>query len=123
LARELADVVLHPPLGPVAPPLAALPPWTYAWTLWPAVGLLPHSVRADYGLRWGLLERAVAAWLAAGWRAWRPVLPAGFRQMPAAQAADRRLEAAAASVAAAAADGSGGDQFGMPSQDPDPSAR
>jgi hypothetical protein len=25
------------------------------------------------------------------WRAWRPILPAGFRQMPPALAADRRL--------------------------------
>ncbi len=90
-ARELADVVLHPPLGPVAPLLAALPPWTYAWTLWPAVGLLPDVVRAGYGLPWGLRERAVSAWLVAGWRGWRPLLPRAFRQMPQALAADRRL--------------------------------
>jgi uncharacterized protein (DUF2236 family) len=91
LARELADVVLHPPLGPVAPMLSGLPAWTYAWTLWPAVGLLPQSVREGYGLRWGRFERAVAAWLVATWRLWRPILPAGFRQMPQALGADRRI--------------------------------
>jgi uncharacterized protein (DUF2236 family) len=91
VARELADAVLHPPLGPVMPALARLPAAAYAWTLWPAIGLLPDSVRTDYGLRWGLRERAVAAWLVAGWRAWRPILPPSFRQMPQALAADRRV--------------------------------
>jgi uncharacterized protein (DUF2236 family) len=91
VARELADAVLHPPLGPVMPALARLPAAAYAWTLWPAIGLLPDTVRTDYGLRWGLREQAVAAWLVAGWRAWRPILPASFRQMPQALAADRRI--------------------------------
>ncbi|HEX5824100.1 MAG TPA: oxygenase MpaB family protein, partial [Candidatus Limnocylindrales bacterium] len=31
LARELAEVVLHPPLGPVVPALAAIPSVAYAW--------------------------------------------------------------------------------------------
>jgi uncharacterized protein (DUF2236 family) len=92
-ARELAHAVLHPPLGPVIPALAGLPAATYAWTLWPAVGLLPPSIREAYGLPWGPLQRAVAAWLVAGWRGWRPVLPDAFRQMPQALAADRRAAA------------------------------
>ena len=91
VARELADVVLHPPLGPVAPPLAGLPAWTYAWTLWPAVGLLPDVVRDEYRLRWGALQRLVSSWLVAAWRGWRPILPPAFRQMPQALAADRRV--------------------------------
>ncbi len=90
-ARELAHAVLHPPLGPVIPPLAGLPAATYAWTLWPAIGLLPPAIREDYGLPWGPFRQAVAAWLVAGWRGWRPVLPATFRQMPQALAADRRI--------------------------------
>jgi uncharacterized protein (DUF2236 family) len=109
-ARALAHAVLHPPLGPVIPPLAAVPAAAYAWTLWPSIGLLPDVIRAAYGLPWGPLERAVSAWLVAGWRAWRPLLPATFRQMPQATAADRRV--------AAGRDA----QLGMPSQDPDPSA-
>ena len=94
LARELADVVLHPPLGPVVPVLGWVPSVAYSWTLWPAVGLLPPVVRDGYRLRWGFLERTVARWLVAGWRAWRPILPPGFRQMPQSLAADRRLAAA-----------------------------
>jgi uncharacterized protein (DUF2236 family) len=92
LARDLADVVLHPPLGPIIPALAGVPAPVYAWTLWPAVGLLPESVRVAYGLRWGPLERAVSAWLVTTWRAWRPLLPPDFRQMPQAVAADRRAQ-------------------------------
>ena len=93
VARELAEVVLNPPLAPLIPALAAVPPWMYSWTLWPSVGLLPASVREDYGLSWGARERLVSAWLVAAWKAWRPLLPAGFRQMPKALAADRRLAA------------------------------
>jgi uncharacterized protein (DUF2236 family) len=102
VARELAGVVLRPPLAPlasllpgptsaIAAALDRIPTATYAWTLWPSVGLLPESVREEYRLAWGLRERAVAAWLVAGWRAWRPLLPATFRQMPRALAADRRV--------------------------------
>lgn len=93
VARDLAHVVLQPPLGPVAALLDWLPARAYAWTLWPAVGLLPPTIRSGYELAWGPLERAVAAWLVAAWRGWRPLLPAGFRQMPGALAADRRIRA------------------------------
>ena len=89
-ARELAQAVLHPPLpGPLG--RAGVHPRLYDWTLWPSIGLLPPAVREAYGFRWGPIERAVAAWLVATWRAWNPKLPAGFRQMPQAIAADRRV--------------------------------
>jgi len=101
VARELASVVLRPPLAPLAgwmpggelvrPMLSRVPLALYDWTLWPAVGLLPASVRADYGLPWGVRERLVSDWLVATWRAWRPRLPVSFRQMPQALAADRRM--------------------------------
>jgi uncharacterized protein (DUF2236 family) len=91
VARELAEVVLHPPLAPLAGWLGVIPPAAYAWTLWPSIGLLPASVRDDYGLPWGVREQVVSAWLVAGWRAWRPLLPTSFRQMPKALAADRRM--------------------------------
>jgi len=102
VARDLAGVVLRPPLSPLATllplptgqaaaVLRRIPAGAYAWTLWPSVGLLPPSVREDYGLSWGPLERAVSAWLVAGWRGWRPLLPAGFRQMAKARAADDRV--------------------------------
>ena len=89
-ARDLAESILHPPLPGV---LARLPvdPRLYDWTLWPSLGLLPESVREAYGFRWGPLEKAVSTWLVTAWRAWNPLLPAAFRQMPQALAADRRL--------------------------------
>ncbi|HET7494157.1 MAG TPA: oxygenase MpaB family protein [Candidatus Limnocylindrales bacterium] len=88
-ARDLAGAILHPPL-PGLLARAGLHPRLYDWTLWPAIGLLPEPIREAYGFRWGSLERATAAWLVAGWRAWVPRLPAAFRQMPQALAADRR---------------------------------
>lgn len=89
-ARELAAAILHPPLPGVLGQLP-VPSRLYDWTLWPALGLLPADVRAAYGLPWGPVQRGVAAWLVTAWRAWRPWLPAGFRQMPQALAADRRI--------------------------------
>ena len=89
-ARAIAAAILRPPLGPVAPPLRRLPTRVYAWTLWPAVGLLPDRTRREFGLAWGPRERALSAWLVAGWRAWRPLVPAWLRWMPQARAADRR---------------------------------
>lgn len=102
VARDLADAILHPPLSPavaafgspfarVAPLLDAVPPGTYSWLLWPSIGLLPPTVREGYRLPWGPRERLVSAWLVAAWRAWRPVLPRAFRQMPQALAADARI--------------------------------
>lgn len=101
VARELGQTVLQPSIGPLAgllpfpsvarPLLDGLPVAAYAWTLWPAVGLLPARIREAYGLPWGIRERLVAGWLITLWRAWRPVLPEGFRQMPQALAADRRM--------------------------------
>ena len=107
VARELADVILHPPLGPAiggaamqrrlgpgAAPLrralALLPRSAATWTLIPAIGLLPPSVRAGYGLRWGPTERAVDAWLVTAWGLGRPLFPERVRWFPQALAADAR---------------------------------
>ena len=101
VARELGHAVLRPPLEPLAPllpfgrisdtVLANLPVEAYSWALWPAIGLLPDRIRHAYGLSWGRRERMVAGWLVAVWRVGRPWLPEGFRQMPQALAADRRV--------------------------------
>jgi uncharacterized protein (DUF2236 family) len=92
-ARELAATILHPPLPGVLA-RTGLHPRLYDWTLWPSIGLLPPSVREAYGLPWGPLERTVAGWLVTAWRAWNPLLPPSFRQMPQALAADRRVNGA-----------------------------
>jgi uncharacterized protein (DUF2236 family) len=89
-ARDLAEAILHPPLPGVLARLR-LPPVVYDWTLWPSIGLLPPAIREAYGFPWGPAQRAVAAWLVSGWRAWNPVLPRTFRQMPQALAADDRV--------------------------------
>jgi uncharacterized protein (DUF2236 family) len=91
IARDLAGAILRPPLGPLHPILAGLPTGLYAWTMWPSVGLLPESIRQGYGLAWGRRQRLVSAWLTAGFRGWRPILPLGFRTMPWALAADARM--------------------------------
>jgi uncharacterized protein (DUF2236 family) len=104
LARELAEGILHPPLGPavaaagwpfdrVASMLDAVPARAYGWLFWPSIGLLPSRVREGYGFPWGLRQRVVTTWLVATWQAWRPMLPPTFRQMPQALRADRRVGA------------------------------
>jgi uncharacterized protein (DUF2236 family) len=93
IAREIARTILNPPLGPVIPPLGWVPSQAYAWTLWPAVGLLPPRLRDEFGLRWGPLERGVSAWLVAGWRGWRPLVPTALRWVAQARAADKRVAA------------------------------
>ena len=103
-ARELAQAILHPPLGPavaaagwpfdrVASLVDRVPSRAYSWLFWPAIGLLPPAIREGYAFEWGLRQRAVAAWLVATWSAWRPALPPSFRQMPQALRADRRVGA------------------------------
>ena len=89
-ARHLAEAILHPPLPGVLGGLG-VPSALYDWTLWPSLGLLPASIREAYGFRWGPLEKSVSAWLVTAWRAWNPILPASFRQMPQALAAKRRI--------------------------------
>ena len=103
VARELAGTILNPPLAPLGgwlpatagrlarPILAAVPTPLYAWTLWPAVGLLPAGVREEFRLDWGRRNRLVSRWLVAGWRAWRPLIPTALRWMPQARAANRRV--------------------------------
>jgi len=103
-ARELAEIILHPPLAPVAyqvaPPrianlladcLSVVPRWTYDWTLWPAIALLPPDLRDEFGIHWSGERRIVADRLLRSWQAWRPLLPPAFRQFGIASAADRRV--------------------------------
>ena len=111
VARDLAEAITHPPLGPaavaagpllarLAPMLDGIPGRAYSWLFWPSIGLLPARIRDGYGLAWGVRQRLVATWLVASWQAWRPMLPPTFRQMPQALAADRRVGAGAAALQA-----------------------
>ena len=108
LSRELAAAILHPPLAPVvergavarvlgpgAAPLASVlrlaPRSTLTPLLMPAVGLLPSSLRAELGLPWGSVERALDLWLTTMWRAWRPFFPPRVRWFPQVLAAYARV--------------------------------
>ena len=110
-SRDLAATILRPPLAPavangplaarlgaVADPLAAglgrIPPGAASWLLVPAIGLLPVSVRHEYGFTWGAWERLLSAWLVTAWRTWRPLVPERWRWFPLALAADRRANVA-----------------------------
>ena len=103
-ARELASAILHPPLAPlaesgafarrlgaaaspVASLLRTLPSGATDWLYIPAIGLLPGTTRAEYGLPWGAREQAIDAWLVGTWRAWIGVLPPRARWFPQAIAA------------------------------------
>jgi uncharacterized protein (DUF2236 family) len=90
-SREIAWQILHPPFGPIHPALGWIPRRASTWTFWPAVAALPSTTRAEYRLELGPVERVVAGWLIAAWRAWRPRLPEAFRQMAAARRADARI--------------------------------
>lgn len=82
-ARALARDLLAPPGLRVVWPLA----WMFRVV---AIGLLPPSIRAAYGFRWGARHRAAlgaAAWLV---RHALPLLPPVLRYWPAARAARRR---------------------------------
>jgi uncharacterized protein (DUF2236 family) len=111
VARELAGVILHPPLapavdrgpvaarlGPVAAPLAGilrrLPLNAATWLLLPSIGLLPVGIREAYGFAWGPRERLLAAWLVTTWGGWRPLVPPDLRRFPQALAAEARLAVA-----------------------------
>jgi uncharacterized protein (DUF2236 family) len=90
-ARDIGREVVNPPLGPVVPLLGWVPTPLYNWTMWPAIGLLPPRIRDEFGFAWGAREKLVSAWLVAGWRAWRPLVPTSLRWMPHARAADARV--------------------------------
>jgi uncharacterized protein (DUF2236 family) len=77
-ARELAEVVLRPPLrrvpGPAFRPVEAI-----------TAGLLPDRLRQDYGLRWGRLERMGYGSARASLPRLLRVLPRRFREVPPAR--------------------------------------
>ncbi|HEU4702716.1 MAG TPA: oxygenase MpaB family protein [Conexibacter sp.] len=88
-AREVCDAILRPRRLPVP-----LRPAFDALNL-ATVGLLPPTLREDYGLSWGpQRERLLAAQRGLLRRA-MPLLPSLVRELPAARSAHRRLREAA----------------------------
>lgn len=71
-ARDVAETVLRPPVpAPLRPTLAALNLTT--------VGLLPPSLREEYGFRWSLPQRAALAASAQSVRRLLPLVPRRLR--------------------------------------------
>lgn len=97
-ARELAGTIIHPPLPPMAlsaaPFLSRVPAAAYDWAMWPAVELLPASLREEYGLATPRWRRVTASWIVAVWRFGRLLAPPALRWMPWALRADRRTAGA-----------------------------
>ena len=83
-ARRLAPAIIRPPLPRVPAPLIELA------TL-PGLALLPSHVREAYGIAWSTRRAAVAAGLGRGIRSWVRLMPRGWRAMPQARAAERRV--------------------------------
>jgi uncharacterized protein (DUF2236 family) len=81
-ARELAQAVLRP--------LRRVPPPAFRPLETVTAGLLPPRLRADYGLRWGRLERLGFGAVRAGLPPVIRLLPRRFRQVPPARRARRR---------------------------------
>jgi uncharacterized protein (DUF2236 family) len=88
-ARDVAAAILRPrrlPL-PLRPAFDALNLAT--------VGLLPPTLREDYGLGWGPQRERLLGASTSVVRRLMPLLPALLRELPAARSADRRLREAA----------------------------
>lgn len=87
-ARAIARTIVRPPL-----PLA--PGWLVDVAMLPGLGLLPASLRADFGIAWSARHERTSRWLGRGIRAWTSLLPRGVRAMPQARAAERRVRSTA----------------------------
>jgi uncharacterized protein (DUF2236 family) len=88
-ARDVADAILRPrrlPL-PLRPAFDALNLAT--------VGLLPPTLREDYGLGWGTQRERLLGAQTSFVRRLMPLLPSLVREQPAARSAHRRLREAA----------------------------
>jgi uncharacterized protein (DUF2236 family) len=88
-ARQLAGTVIRPPV-PLAPaPLVDL-------AVLPGLALLPPIIREGYGIAWSSRRAALAGAMSVGLRAWVRLMPRGWRAMPPARAAERRVAAGGA---------------------------
>lgn len=83
-ARELADLVLHPPI-------AGVPRWLGDLGGVITLGLLPAALRRRYGLPWAGRHRHGFRLAVGLVRRTLPLLPAPLRLFPAARQAERRL--------------------------------
>ena len=83
-ARQLSREIIRPPVPALVRPAL----WLGAL---PAVGLLPPTIRAAYGLPWDGRRARVLHLLAAATRRGLPLLPPALRYWAVARRAERRL--------------------------------
>ena len=88
-AQDVCDAILRPRRLPLP-----LPPAFDALNL-ATVGLLPPSLREQYGLSWGAQRERLLGAQRGLLRRTMPLLPSLVRELPAARSADRRLREAA----------------------------
>lgn len=90
-ALELSRSILRPPL-----PL--LPGAAVDLLVLPGLAFVPERLRDGFGIAWSPAKAALAAGAAAGLRAWVRLMPATWRAMPQARAAEQRARSRAASA-------------------------
>jgi uncharacterized protein (DUF2236 family) len=85
-ARRLAATIVRPPiLGLPAPVIDLLAT--------PGLALLPERIRSAYGIPWGPVRATMARIADASLRRWVGLMPIGWRSMPQARSAERRVAA------------------------------
>jgi uncharacterized protein (DUF2236 family) len=82
-ARRLSRTIVRPPIPLLPGPLVDL-------LALPSLTLLPARIRTEYGIAWGPVQRGLAVALDLAIRSWIRIVPAGWRAMPQARAAERR---------------------------------
>ncbi|CAN5707223.1 hypothetical protein BH23CHL8_BH23CHL8_26930 [soil metagenome] len=80
----------------VRPPLPLVPSRLVDFAVLPGLALLPSRIREDFGLEWSPARERLARLLSGGVRLWTALLPADWRAMPQARAAQRRVRASRA---------------------------
>ncbi len=67
--------------------------WLTPLILLPGVALLPPRVRDGYDIAWSTQRQMLATALGMGLRTWVRLMPRGWRAMPPARDAERRVAA------------------------------
>jgi uncharacterized protein (DUF2236 family) len=82
-ARQLSRSIIRPPLPLLPGPAADL-------LVLPGLAFLPERLRAEFGIAWSPMKGSLADAAALGLKAWVRLVPAGWRAMPQARAAEHR---------------------------------
>lgn len=84
-ARQLAESILRPPLPFLPGPAVDL-------LMLPGLAFVPPRLRDEYRIRWSPPRASLAGVAAIGLRTWVTLMPAAWRALPQARAAERRRQ-------------------------------